>query len=120
MDEPQVTVRVAPYQARRGVAGLVAVDLDDLRGPDAGDVELPLHLHWSGPEGDRTFSLDAPGILLWVYETILGGARGPEDLAILDGFTLAVTWADLHVPRAVRAAWENAHPLLAGTLAACP
>src|SRR6266480_78401 len=40
----------ARHQARPGRPVLVVPDLADLRGPDAGTVELPLWLYWSRPD----------------------------------------------------------------------
>jgi hypothetical protein len=109
-----VTVRSgtprARYQARPGRDALVAGDLADLRGPTTGTVELPLRLFWYP---DRTFDLDEPGMLRWVYQTVLREAARPEDLAAyLDGGTLVAVWRDLALPRGVRRAWEDRHPAL--------
>ena len=85
-------------------------DLADLRGPVTGTVELPLWLFWSP---DRTFDLDDPATLRWMYQTVLREAARPEDLAdYLDGDTLAAVWPDLFLPRGVRQAWEDRFPVL--------
>jgi len=111
MDAGQAAVRVAPYLARPGRRVLVALDLADLRGPATGTVELPLRLFWSGQ--DRTFDLGDPGTRQWVYETVLQEASRPEDLtAFLDGKTLVGLWPVLFVPKGVRRAWEETHPVL--------
>jgi hypothetical protein len=111
MTAAPVAVRVAPEGARPGRRVLVALHLDDLHGPAAGPVELPLRLFWSGPE--QTFDLDDPGTRQWVYETVLQQASRPEDLAdYLDGATLVELWPRMFVPRGVRQAWENEHPAL--------
>ena len=100
----------APYQARPGRSALVAIDLAELRGPTAGTVELPLRLFWYP---DRTFDLDEPGILAWVYQTVLREATRPEDLTTyLNGDTLVAMWRDLFLPKGVRQAWEDRHPAL--------
>ncbi len=114
--EPTATLR-APQQARPGRRALVATDLAALSGPATGMVELPLRLFWCP---DRTFDLDAPGMLAWMYQTVLREATRPEDLAtFLDGDTLVMLWPDLFLPRGVRAAWEDQHPVLrAATTAA--
>ena len=114
---PMVTVRAgtprARYQARPGRDALVAADLADLRGPTTGTVELPLRLFWYP---DRTFDLDEPGMLRWVYQTVLREAARPEDLAAyLDGGTLVAVWRDLALPKGVRRAWEDRHPVLRAT-----
>lgn len=89
----------------------MAASLADLRGPAGGTVELPLRLFWSSP--DRTFDLDKPFMRRSLYETVLGEASRPEDLtAYLDGDTLISVWPELHLPKGVRQAWEDKHPVL--------
>jgi hypothetical protein len=88
---------------------LVAASLADLQGPVHGTVELPISLFW---HPDRAFDLDEPGILPWVYQIVLREARGPEDLAYLNGDLLVTLWADLYLPGGVRQAWEDQHPAL--------
>jgi hypothetical protein len=108
---------VAPYQARPGRRVLVALNLADLRGPVTGPVELPLRLFWSGT--GRTFDLGDRGTRQWVYETVLQEASRAEDLtAFLDGGTLIAVWPQLFVPKGVRQAWEEAHPVLRAASAA--
>src|ERR1700729_1074997 len=117
MDAAQAAVRVAPYQARPGRRVLVALDLADLRGPVAGPVELPLRLFWSGTS--RTFARGDPGTRQWVYETVLQEASRAEDLTtLLDGGQLVALWPRLFVPKGVRQAWEDEHPVLRAAAAA--
>jgi hypothetical protein len=100
----------ALYQARPGRRALVATDLAGLRGPTTGTVELPLRLFWYP---DRSFDLDEPGVLRWVYQTVLREATRADDLtAYLNGETLVALWPDLFLPRGVRQAWEDQHPEL--------
>jgi hypothetical protein len=113
--EQTATLR-APQQAHRGRRTLVAADLAELHGPTSGPVELPLRLFWYP---DRMFDLDAPGMLDWMYQTVLREATQPADLtAFLDGDTLAARWPELFLPRGVRAAWEDQHPTLRAASAA--
>jgi hypothetical protein len=113
--EQTATLR-APQQAHRGRRTLVAADLAGLQGPTTGTVELPLRLFWSP---DRLFDLDAPGMLDWMYQTVLREATQPDDLtAFLDGDTLVARWPELFLPRGVRAAWEDQHPALRAASAA--
>ena len=99
------------YQSRPGRLAVVAVSLADLRGPAEGTVELPLRLFWSSP--DRTFDLSIPYMLRSLYETVLVEASRPEDLSTyLDGATLVALWPHLHLPKGVRQAWEERHPVL--------
>jgi hypothetical protein len=116
--EQTATLR-APQPARRGRRTPVTADLAGLHGPVTGSVELPLRLFWCP---DRTFDLDTPGMLDWMYQTVLREATRPEDLTtFLDGDTLIARWPELFLPRDVRTAWEARHPVLrAATTVATP
>lgn len=105
-------IQVAPVRALYlGRPVLVAASLEDLRGPAAGTVKLPLHLFWSAP--DATFNLDDPGARRQLCETVVREARHPDDLArYLDGGMLAALWPAMHLPRGVKQAWEDQHPVL--------
>src|SRR5215467_9278371 len=117
MNAGQAAVRVAPYQARPGRRALVVLDLADLRGPVTGTVELPLRLFWSGTS--RIFDLGNPGTRQWVYETVLQEAIRPEELTtFLNRDALIALWPKLFVPRGVRQAWEDEHPVLRAASAA--
>jgi len=106
----------ARHQARPGRPVLVVPDLADLRGPDAGTVELPLWLYWSRP--DRTFDLDEPEMRKWMYEIALREAGSVEDLTTyLDRDTLIALWPRLYLPKGVRRAWEDRHPALRSEVA---
>jgi hypothetical protein len=99
------------YQSRPGRDAVVATSLADLKGPTEGTVELPLWLFWSSP--DRTFDLSRPFMLRSMYETVLGEASRPEDLTTyLNGDTLIALWPELFLPKGVRQAWEDRHPVL--------
>ena len=105
------------YQSRPGRCAVVAARLDDLRGPVEGTVELPLWLFWSCP--GHTFDLGDPDMRMWMYQTVLREAGRLEDLAdYLDGDTLTVLWPDLFLPKGVRQAWEDKHPVLRAVAAA--
>ena len=93
---------------------LVAVSLADLRAPVSGVVELPLHLFWSGRDSrDSQFSLDDPFRQRELYRTVLREARSPDDLAaFLNGGVLTALWGRLVLPKMVRKAWEDQHPVL--------
>jgi hypothetical protein len=113
--EQTATLR-APQQARPGRRALVAADLAGLAGPTTGPAELPLRLFWCP---DRMFDLDEPGMLAWMYQTVLREATRPEDLTTyLDRDTLIARWPDLFLPPGVRAAWEEQHPVLRAATAA--
>jgi DNA invertase Pin-like site-specific DNA recombinase len=99
------------YEARPGRRVIVVTDLADLRGPAHSTVTLPLRLYWSPP--GRVFDLDDPFTLRSMYQTVLGEAARPEDLTMhLDRDTLIAVWPDLHLPKGVRQAWEEYHPML--------
>jgi len=115
------TGRAAPgrarHQARPGRPALVVPDLADLRGPAAGTVELPLWLFWSQP--NHTFDLDEPEMRQWMYEIVLREAGSPEDLTTyLDRDTLIALWPRLYLPKGVRQAWEDEHPVLRSAVVA--
>ena len=115
--EPAVTTP-APYQARPGRSVLVAGDLAELQGPVSGTVELPLWLFWYP---DRTFDLDDPATLRWMYQTVLREAARPGDLTeFLNGDTLVTVWPELFLPKGVRQAWEERYPVLRAASAASP
>ncbi|BBH69665.1 hypothetical protein ACTI_63500 [Actinoplanes sp. OR16] len=89
---------------------VVAGTLSELHGPTTGLVELPLRLWW---HPQRAFDLGQYTMLLWMYENVLREAIRVDELRrFLDGATLEKVWADLNIPRAVRAAWEARHPRL--------
>ena len=107
--QPDVTR--ARHESRPGRRVVVAASLADLRGPAEGTVELPIWLFWSSP--DHTFDLGDQDMRVWLYQTVLREASRPEDLAAyLDGDTLIALWPGLHLPKGVRQAWEERHPVL--------
>ncbi len=98
------------YESRPGRQAVVIADLADLHGPASGNVELPLRLFW---QPDRTFDLDDPDSLRWMYENVLREAIRAEELAaFLNKDLLVAVWPDLCLPDGVRAAWEDRHHAL--------
>jgi hypothetical protein len=98
------------YEARPGRNALVIADLDALRGPVAGVVELPLRLFWNP---GRLFDLGDPEALRWMYRTVLREAiREDELVSYLNGDMLVAVWPELMLPKGVRRAWEDRHPAL--------
>ncbi len=88
----------------------MANHLSELNGPTSGIVELPHRLFW---QPDRHVDLDRPGLLAWMYETVLTEAIRIEELQTwLHGPTLTRLWPALYLPRGVRRAWEERHPVL--------
>jgi hypothetical protein len=96
--------------ARPGRRGLVARDMSDFHGPTSGVVELPHRMFW---QPNRTFDLDQPFMLQWMYEIVLREAISYEELRTwLDGPTLHRLWARMYLPHGVRRDWEARHPSL--------
>lgn len=105
------------YEARPGKRAIVVLDLADLRGPTDGTVELPLHLFWSSP--GHVFDLGDPDMRAWLYQTVLREAAGAADLtSYLNRDILLALWPELYLPKGVRQAWEDQHPVLRHTEAA--
>ncbi|HCT77578.1 MAG TPA: hypothetical protein DGG94_16025 [Micromonosporaceae bacterium] len=103
----------ARHEARPGRRALVAPDLTELHGPTSGIVELPHRLFWYP---DRHFNLDDPAYLQWMYQIVLREAVTIEELrAWINGDLLTRLWPNLHLPRAVRRAWEERHQILRST-----
>lgn len=89
---------------------VVADSLDDLHGPLHGKVRLPLHLDASAR---AVYDLDQEYFRRLVYRLVLLEAASVDDLARwLDRDTLLKDWPELYLPRVVRAAWEQRHPVL--------
>ena len=106
------TGRPAVGAATWARAPVVVDDLDQLRGPRSGLVVLPLHLEASTRAG---FDLADPLRRQLAYEIVLQEAGGHEDLtAWLDRDALIALWPALYLPRTVRAAREEHHPVLRG------
>jgi hypothetical protein len=118
MDTSAATARPArPRRARPGRGVLVVADLADLAGPAEGTVELPLWLFWSA--ADRTFDLGRPGALREMYQNVLREATRLTDLTShLNAAVLVEVWPELFLPKGVRLAWEDRHPVLRRAAAA--
>jgi hypothetical protein len=92
---------------------LVASDLAMLQGPGGGTVSLPVSLQWSGDGTAAVFDLDDPRQRPALYATVLREAGEPGDLQTwLNAGLLVELWPRLVLPRSVRAAWEEQHPVL--------
>ncbi|MEU9283379.1 hypothetical protein AB0D57_01300 [Streptomyces sp. NPDC048275] len=91
--------------------------LDELHGPKAGQVELPLHLAWSGL---RVFKIDDVKLLLGMYRIVLNNGLRDDFVQYLDGELLVRHWPILRkmLGRGVRRTWEEAFPELRPSAAA--
>ncbi|WP_369029461.1 hypothetical protein [Streptomyces adonidis] len=85
--------------------------LQELAGPFAGTVDLPLHIVWSGR---TSYSLDRPKSRMTLYRTVLDeGLRGDLE-AFLHHRLLVEQWPVLRclVSPYIREVWEDAFPEL--------
>lgn len=67
-------------------------------------LELPLHLEWSRP--GRSVDLADRRQRSRVYEVVLREGRPSDIESIVDGALLIDLWAELVLPRRLRAAWQ--------------
>jgi len=93
------------------------VTLDELDGPRAGRVELPLHLAWSGL---RVFDIGDVKLLLGMYRIVLNNGSREDFVRYLDGSLMVRHWPVLRkmLGRGVRGPWEEAFPELRSSAAA--
>lgn len=91
--------------------------LRDLVSPVVGDVDLPLHIVWSGR---TSYSLDRPKSRMTLYRTVLAEGLREDLAAFLHHRLLTEQWPVLRrlVSPYIREVWENAFPELARTAAA--
>ena len=90
--------------AARPVA--VPEDLDDPSLPKAsGEVELPLHIRWSGPP--ITYDLDDPADRARVYEQVLREGTADDVRYYIEADRLRELWSKLVLPPPVRNAWAG-------------
>lgn len=84
---------------------LVPDTLDELAGPVAGVIRLPLRLDWT----ERAeFHLDDPAERNVLYERVIREATRVDDLrAYLNGLVLREVWRQLFLPARVRRTWEE-------------
>lgn len=89
----------------------VAPDLEALRGPLQGTFRLPLHLDASAR---AVYDFASRPDRELAYRVVLLEAGSPIDHEQwLDPEELLRLWADLYLPRVVRAAWQAEHLILA-------
>jgi len=112
------TLRILPQPGSRTPpqydTWLVIQDLDDLRGPATGILNLPHMIHW-GPL--KFCDLSDTARRRSTYQEILREAANGEDLAsLLNKGLLMQDWPFLALPPRLKAGWEKVHPELGGTL----
>jgi hypothetical protein len=109
---PQFTYGPPPpggFYAYRPI--VVPADLDALRGPLEGAVQLPSHIDTSVR---ASYDLADQWDREMLYRIVILEAWREEDFAAwLNRDALVELWPTLHLPRPVRAKWEARHPLLA-------
>lgn len=89
----------------RGRTAAVPDRLPDLPAREAvRELEVPLHLDWSRP--GRTVDLAVRSQRARAYEVVLREGRPADIESIVDGALLVDLWAELVLPRRVRAAWQ--------------
>lgn len=85
-------------------------DLDQLRGPAGGIVELS-HSVWWAPGGPRV-DLDEPGGVRLAYRAVLNEGTVDDLVQILHRDQLIEVWPELVLPRRVREMWQSRFPEL--------
>jgi hypothetical protein len=84
----------------------VPEDLGDPSSPKAtGQVELPLHIRWSGPP--MTYDLDDPADRARVYEQVLREGTEDDVCFYIDPDQLAEVFDELVLPTSVREVWAG-------------
>ncbi|MEU2718824.1 hypothetical protein [Streptomyces sp. NPDC007205] len=85
--------------------------LDELVGPSAGTVDLPLHVVWSGR---RSYGLSQPRSRMSLYRTVLAEGQRQDLIAFLNCDLLIAQWPLLRtlISRPLRDAWESRFPEL--------
>jgi len=87
--------------------------LDDLCGPTAGRVTLPLHIDWTP---SNTYDLSDAVNTCTMYATVLREAKAEDDLSrFLDRELLVRAWSSLRLPDFIRESWERRFPQLLDT-----
>ncbi|WP_284984388.1 hypothetical protein [Arthrobacter sp. efr-133-TYG-118] len=84
--------------------------LEELRGPAAGVVELPIHLDW-GP--DTRYRVEDHDSCSTLYQLTLQNSGSTEEISrIVNADRLTALWPSLRLAPRCRQEWENAFPQL--------
>jgi hypothetical protein len=96
---------------RARYAGRLPATLEDLHGPNHGQVQLPLHVAWSGL---RTYDLDRPLQRMSLYRTVLAEGQSDDVKSFLNSGLLLALWPQMRtmISRHVRDVWEARFPEL--------
>ena len=88
--------------------------LQELTGPVEGNVDLPLHIVWSGR---TSYSLDRPKSRMTLYRTVLAEGLSEDLMALLHHRLLSEQWPVLRrlISPYIREVWEDAFPELLHT-----
>ncbi|MDI1453141.1 hypothetical protein ACWDU8_05330 [Streptomyces sp. NPDC003388] len=96
---------------REQYASRLPTSLEELAGPTAGTVDLPLHVVWSGR---RSYGLSQPRSRMSLYRTVLAEGQNQDLIDYLDRSLLIAQWPILRtlISRPLRDAWESRFPEL--------
>jgi hypothetical protein len=90
--------------------------LDELRGPTAGVVWLPLRIYWSGPDPEGVeWNMGRRERRARLYEVVLREGDLDDIRALVDGGELVRIWDELYLPPWLREVWA---PMVAAAQAA--
>lgn len=88
----------------------VVDDLDQLRGPAGGVVELAHSVLWA--PGGPYVDLDEPGGTALAYQAVLAEGTVQDLKQVLHRDRLIAVWSELMIDRRVREMWESRFPEL--------
>ena len=81
--------------------------VDDLGGPLAGEVHLPLRVYWTGPHPEAvTWDLARENRRVRLYEIVLREGTLEDIRAFINGSELVRLWDRLWLPVHLRQAWQ--------------
>ena len=86
--------------------------LDELHGPAAGTVTLPLRVRWV--PGSRAYDVGEIGGARVVYQAVLAEGTVEDQRRYLNRGRLIELWPDLHLDQRVVDLWEGRFPELRG------
>ena len=90
--------------------------LQELHGPEAGEIELPLHILWS--PGSKIESLDTTTGRSRAYQAVLSEGSAEDICRFVNSDALIGIWPDLDLPIQVAKGWEARFPELHGNMRA--